>query len=402
MSSGARMADAGSMAASHAFPASAAKSLVDGYCQDFVSLAASLAQTLEQMRMRGIPFDSTREALARTERGMRDLAEAIQDALSGRQSLPPDAPATPTQVPSAPSAPAAQPTAAASPMVAPAFPAPPSVLPPSALPPTAASGSAASAVPANPAEPKPAVPRTAIGPGPGARGEVRPGAQRATRRTPAPGGPTPAAPSSAASPTTAAPGGATVPPVPADAMASGAASALADAGDRPPVVRPAGSEEVQGLVGTSETMPLLSVFQFLNRVRKSGTLHVDADGELMTFEFVAGIIEFTTSSRAEPRERLGEILGAMFPMLRESVETFLQQNEPLLHSRRLGGVLVGKGIATNGQVMEALERQVLTRFRRATRATLAKYRFEEGERVPGDGRIRIRPFELMHQHRRPG
>lgn len=65
-----------------AFPPSAAASLVSGYCADFIELAASMAQTLEQVTMRGLDIGQSGEELARVERGMRALADAIHDTLA--------------------------------------------------------------------------------------------------------------------------------------------------------------------------------------------------------------------------------------------------------------------------------------------------------------------------------
>lgn len=325
------------MSASHEFPAAAAKSLIEGYCQDFVSLAAPLAQTIEQMRVRRIPFESCREALERCERGMREMADAIREALQLARMG-----ATATAPPTAPRV-AAAPTAA------------PTVVP-SAAPPASPSA----AVQAMPLAEKP---------------------------PPAMAAPKPAA--------AASPGGGDKPAP----VATGTAPVAVRQDGRQDGRQDPQAGDDTGLCGTSETMPLLSVFQFLNRTRKSGTLHVEADGEVMTFEFVAGVIEFTTSSRMLPGERLGDILTAMFPGLRDNLEGFLRVHEKQLGVRRLGAVLVRQGVASNGQVMEALERQVLLRFRRVTKARLARYRFEEGERVQGDGRIRIRPFELAPESR---
>jgi hypothetical protein len=75
------------MGAAH-FPAAAADSLVSGYCDDFVSLAAMLAQTLEQVSMRGIDIKESAEPLARCEQGMRDLADAIRDLLQKKRISP--------------------------------------------------------------------------------------------------------------------------------------------------------------------------------------------------------------------------------------------------------------------------------------------------------------------------
>lgn len=64
-----------------AFPPSAAASLVSGYCTDFIELAANMAQTLEQVTMRGLDIGQSKDELARVEHGMRALADAIHEAL---------------------------------------------------------------------------------------------------------------------------------------------------------------------------------------------------------------------------------------------------------------------------------------------------------------------------------
>lgn len=255
------------MAVSHEFPAAAAKPLVEGYCQDFVSLAASLAQTLEQVEMRRIDLQSCRDVLLRTERGMRGLADAIHDLLErGLQSAPAE--------------------------------------PPPAAPPASAPAAAPAAPEQSPLDPR------------------------------------------------------------------------------------------HQLRGNTQTMPLLSVMQFLSRVRKSGTLHIDVGDEHITFDFVNGVIEASGSDQSAPDERLGNILIAMFPAQRERLQPVLQRLEQRGNLRRLGTEVVQAGAASNGQVIEALEKQVQARYQRVVSAPIATYAFEEGERVPGDGRIRIRPFEL--------
>ena len=64
------------------FPSSAASSLVSGYCDDFVALAATMAQTLEQVAMRNLPLGDNRRSLDRVEKGMRELADAIRSMLT--------------------------------------------------------------------------------------------------------------------------------------------------------------------------------------------------------------------------------------------------------------------------------------------------------------------------------
>jgi hypothetical protein len=113
------------------FPASAANSLIEGYCEDFVSFASVLAQTLEQIAMRGLSIEQSRQHLQRIEHGMRELSTAIHDLIERNAGgaapmLRPDArrqepgraipnPATTAPVPPAPVDPASTPGAMAIP-----------------------------------------------------------------------------------------------------------------------------------------------------------------------------------------------------------------------------------------------------------------------------------------------
>lgn len=146
------------------FPASAANSLIEGYCDDFVSLATVLAQTLEQVSIRGIKIDRSRQNLERLERGMQEMAQAIHELLGsgkvtsqfevslGRQKQ--DAPVAPPAPPPPPAAPAAaRPRAPA----APARTVPPNPGRPSAPPPTPAAARPAPAAAARPPAPTPPV-----------------------------------------------------------------------------------------------------------------------------------------------------------------------------------------------------------------------------------------------------
>jgi hypothetical protein len=326
-----RIADVVGMAVSHAFPASAAKSLVEGYCEDFVSLAASLAQTLEQMEMRGLDVEPSREVLVRTERGMRGIADAIHDLLARSAS-------------------------------------------------GRAAGAAAAEMPGRPPASAAVTPAAAVAPAAAARPATR--ASSPVRAMPAPAVP-PLAPARSSQPLAS-------PPPASPPLAS-----------PPPAARPEPMGEHK-LKGTNATMPVLSVFQFLSRMRKSGTLHIDIEGEHLTFDFVNGTIEASNSDRSLEGERLGDILLQLYPAHRERLEPFLQRPIDRLGVRRLGTELVQHGLVSNGQVIEALEKQVVARFHRVSSAPQASYAFDEGERVPGDGRIRIRPFELVFASRMQG
>ncbi|MBX3462743.1 MAG: hypothetical protein KF830_06205 [Planctomycetes bacterium] len=300
------------------FPAAAASSLIEGYCDDFVALASTLAQTLEQVSMRGIDFEASRPSLQRIEQGMRDLAEAIHELLQ-RGPGAGGAGARPARAREAGDAPAVPPTRPAAP-----------------------------ARSRTPNRVRPAVGPSAPNPRPPVEAAARPGRRR----------------------------------LPPGAWRR-AAGALA------------GSRN-STLKGTNRTMPLLSVFQFLGRTRKSGTVHVWIGDETLAFEFVNGCIEFTASNRCPVAERLGELLVELGFATREGLAPVLAK-VGVSSAHRLGHLVVESRLVSNGQVLEALETQVKRRFQRVCSNPEAAYEFEEGRRLPGDGRIRITPFELSFE-----
>lgn len=150
------------------------------------------------------------------------------------------------------------------------------------------------------------------------------------------------------------------------------------------------------MVGTVDSMPLSSVFQFLGRMQKTGVLTVLMPEETMTFELVDGCVEFTTTDAPRAEERLGELLTAMGFAWADHVESIARKTTG---SRRLGSVLAAEQIVSNGQLAEALERQVHIRFQRALHCSGASYTFHEVPRPVNDGRIHLRPSELLFESR---
>ena len=336
------------------FPASAAKSLIEGYCDDFVSLSAILSQTLEQVSFRGIGFDSSRPALERIERGMRELATAIREMLErGAVTANADTVQPETDAPMPGPSPMAH------------GPLPPRASPRSTVPPL--SGKTAPSAPLRAATPPSPPPRVA---------PTAPPKPAAARPAPTP----PRAPSP--------PAPAPVAPAPARPVEESVATPNPDR-----VPAPKRDTKTEGLRGTNRTMPLQSVFQFLGRMRKSGTLHVFVGDEVIAFEFVNGCIEFTATTRCPLNERLGEILVELDFCTRDELAPFLAK-VGVSSANRLGQLVVDARLVSNGQVLEALEAQVRRRFQRVCASGDAAYEFETGQRGPGDGRIRIAPFEL--------
>jgi len=276
-----------------AFPPSAAASLVSGYCADFIDLAANMAQTLEQVTMRGLDIGDSSEQLARVERGMRALADAIQDALGKVGQMPQNAVAT-------------------------------------------------AATPKSVIATKPAV----------AVAQPKPAAQQAARVTPPTAQPT-----------------ANSAPKPANPYR---------------VQVPSSATTLQG---STETLPMRSVFQFLSRTRKNGVLHVSLDQEKVRFQFVDGCLVGTSSTQSPANEGLGNVLVELGFVAASEVAPIVKQHGD--GKQRLGATLVQMGRISHEQLAQAVELQTSRRFQRLVSCKKATYEFH-AESDQGEGGMRIR------------
>jgi hypothetical protein len=151
-----------------------------------------------------------------------------------------------------------------------------------------------------------------------------------------------------------------------------------------------------GLNGTNESMPVSSVFQFLERMRKSGVMVLTLADETLTFEFSKGYVQACTTDNPNMNDRLGDLLKSVCPP--DRIED-LNKNCADQKKAKLGEKIVGAGLASNGEVLEALESQVKRRFERACNATEASYQFLDGHVGETDGRIWLSPIELSFKSR---
>ena len=383
------------------FPASAANSLIEGYCDDFISLAAVLAQTLEQVTMRDIDISRSSEQLTRIESGMRNLAQAIHELLERGTSEAPKSQVSPGEVAQAPVSPTPSPSptpvAAASPATrSPATPPPPLEKKAPSTKPTSSLEAWAPATgnrkPADPADPS-----------------RRPAGHSAP--------PTPSKPDlPAPSPTPKRPvwPGQTVQPIksltaaelnalpasntkPANNPGSAQPKTAASKAANQTATKPASNDEdLLGLHGNNASMPLLSVFQFIERMRKSGIMTVKLAQETMKFEFDRGCVQSCVTDQPAPKERLGELLLETTNCDRQKLRALLADNRGKT-PRQIGERVVQAKLATSGQVMAALEAQVRSRFMRARADKNATYSFLDCTQSDTDGRIRIAPMELGFQ-----
>jgi hypothetical protein len=284
--------------------------------------------------MRGLGFDACRESLMRTERGMRNLADAIQELLERgttefntllvKQGEQPGAPQT------------ARPS----------------------------------------------------------RNETPTGKSGGKR--PAPLGPRPTTPvATTATMPPAAPKPPRAPKPPAERR-----SHEAERRPNPTATTPGashGASRREPLRGTSQSMPLLSVFQFLGRMRKTGVMRVTLNNETMTFELVNGCVQLAVSDNSPKDEHLGELLIERGMCTRQAIAPLLASASA--SNEKLGNLVIQHKLVTNGQILEALELQVQRRFARACKHLNASYQFDECAPRPTDGRIRITPLELSYGHK---
>ena len=140
-------------------------------------------------------------------------------------------------------------------------------------------------------------------------------------------------------------------------------------------------------------MPLLSVFQFLGRMRKVGTMRVGLGNENLTFELQNGCILATTSTQCPREELLGEMLIAAGACTAEDLDPIVVR-VGTGNNERFGQAAVEAGIVTERQVVDALGRQAAHRYTRACKHHEAKYEFVEGLRSQAQNRFVAAPVAV--------
>jgi len=331
------------------FPITAADSLIEGYCDDFISLASILSQTLEQVSMRAIDMSNSTSHLSRIESGMRELSEAIRDLIERGRVMTPGSGALNRLLESEPS-----------------------VLQ------TAACADWLSTDPTDPdPDPDPDdAPPADNAPEHGLREQLHKelGLDLAEQAG------------------ASAPSVVTDVVVPTGPAANEVASSVTggDSSDSS-AEGPAGGPNC--LRGNNNGIPIMSVVQFVERMRKTGTLTVKLSDETMTFEFDRGFMQGCQTSNPAPGDRLGDILVERANCDRDRLNAIMS-NAGGRSSAQVGEVLVRAGLATNTQIMEALEHQAHGRFERACEAEDGDYEFVESQPKPTDGRVHIALSEL--------
>lgn len=331
------------------FPISAADSLIEGYCDDFISLASILAQTLEQVSMRAIDISNSTEHLQRIESGMRELSESIRDLIERGRVMTPGSGVLNRLLESEPS--------------------------------MMQNAACADWLSTDPTDPDPAGAEADSDPQSAATSTGQQGLRE--QRSKDLGldlgdDGTPDDPSASDRSNT-------------QATADGRDTA----NDQPAgTTRP--GERPSCLRGNNHGIPIMSVVQFVERMRKTGILTVNLRDETMTFEFEGGYMQGCRSSNPAPGDRLGDLLVKYANCDRGRLDAIMA-NAGSRTPAQIGEILVRSGLATDAQIMEALAMQAQLRFERASEAEDGDYEFVETPPKPTDGRMHIALSELASE-----
>lgn len=140
-------------------------------------------------------------------------------------------------------------------------------------------------------------------------------------------------------------------------------------------------------------MPLLSVLQFIGRMRKKGTMQVETGGERLVFEIDNGCIVAATTDRCRREESLAELLVERGHCTRELIVALAEKVDG--NSDRLGQLALDEGLLTMAQLVDAMESQARRRMTRCCKSPDASYVFHEGQTMATTaGHLRIQPITI--------
>ena len=155
------------------------------------------------------------------------------------------------------------------------------------------------------------------------------------------------------------------------------------------------SEEVT-LQGTNKTLAIPSVFEFVSRTQKTGSLRIRTNDETLRFEFVSGDIVYSETNNPPGGQRLGELMVQMGFVTQDNLDAFLTSNP----RDRLGAALESGELIDRESLQNALFEQVRLRLERAFDADESAFTFLEGGPSTADQRVRMNVAQLLlHQMR---
>lgn len=152
-------------------------------------------------------------------------------------------------------------------------------------------------------------------------------------------------------------------------------------------------EQRKALQGFSWAIEVPQVLEFLDTLRKSGTLEVATVAETFTVVFVNGQVVHATSDKAPPGTRLGDVLVAQEALTQEQVAAFVRS--PQAQGMPFGEALVKSGHISHEQLYAALGHQVRTLFLRLFTVQDATFCFYETSDTLSDYCVRMSTRSLL-------
>lgn len=137
------------------------------------------------------------------------------------------------------------------------------------------------------------------------------------------------------------------------------------------------------LRGSSPSVTVPTILEFLASQRKTGTLRVDSESERFAIELADGLIVHAVSDCTPLQERLGSVLLQRGTIGAEQLQDALDDDWEGL----LGDILLRRGVVDRDELVEALQEQASLLFRRLFANHETTFRFLENESSGNDLQI---------------
>jgi hypothetical protein len=151
--------------------------------------------------------------------------------------------------------------------------------------------------------------------------------------------------------------------------------------------------ENAGLRGTSKTIPIPDLLDFLKNHCKTGVLRVVLETETLLIEIDNGEIIHAQSDNSPKETRLGEVLIQQGALSEKKLKKFLVRHGN--SKQRLGEALQNEELVTSAQLRAALEYQIQQLFHRLFTAEGSQFFFTEEDVRPSDAKLRLNVTSLL-------
>lgn len=149
----------------------------------------------------------------------------------------------------------------------------------------------------------------------------------------------------------------------------------------------------QGLHGTTDSIDIASVLQFVASGKKTGELRVESVAESFALEFVQGNIVDGTSTSSPRGERLGEILVELGHVEKVDLDRLIEKNRG--GAKPLGILVLDAGLVGASGLRDALETQVRRLLQRLTQCGPAFFEFRAADAAANAPKVKLATLPLL-------